>query len=228
MKKEKICCFVIILALALNLIMCTSMYAEFSLDFGYSNLQAKSEIQSAYLAFEGEFRKDNVRLDIMNELYRSKKDKILEDHRAYNDVQLNLYYGKPYFFANIETLTDRALNIRDELMYGIGTGYEGINFDIQAGLYGCSTDNDNETILKSDASLIIAVNNTIDLVQDYSFDVKTENKEDYRINGEVAIKLNLREKLALKTGLEINYVNQPAYEAKRKTKRYFSGLSLSF
>ena len=118
---------------------------------------------------------------------------------------------------------------------------------MQAGLYGRSTDIDTDLIGKAEATIQLGLTDNVALIQDYSGDVDMDEKENYRLNGEMMLKIALSNNLSLKTGVEINYVNQPICEdgiyytarddsvlvqeglkSVRKTTRYFSGISLEF
>ena len=253
MKKAFMIILLMVLAVALAMLIMSrcnpkQAEAELFLDFGYNNIEGITETQNVYLGLEFNYRQDSVGLDVTNELYRSRTDDELDNHRLFNDVQVSYFLSpEPYVFANIETLTDRASGIDDELSYGLGAGWDGVNVDTQAGLYGRSTDMDTDLIGKAEAMIHFDLLDNVTLIQDYSGDVDMDEKENYRLNGEVMLRIALSNNLSLKTGVEINYVNQPictddiyytvrddsvliqeGSKSVRKTTRYFSGISLEF
>lgn len=228
---------VIIVALIIHFIGKTDAHAEVALSFAFNSIETESKVQTIFCSFNGKFipfeKVDSLILKMKNEIYRSREDEVTTNYRQYTDFQVNGHTNDNLFiFTDLEFLTDQALGISDELSFGTGFGYTGEIFDIQAGLYFRSSDED-EMVSKIRSHLNLpVVDDSISFIWDNGLDLNLNYVNDFRTSNLLYIKIVLHKYINFETGIEVNYLHEDPdledSEAINTTRRYFIGGSLAF
>jgi len=250
---KKICCFSIICFYFTMFGLSSSVQAKSNIDltFAWNSISSNSDTQSIFCALNGKFLRDNdsygiskipdkdyyspYSLNIKSSLHQSREDDLTTNFRQYNNLQINYYINRlAYIFSDLQFLTDRALNISDEISAGIGGGYSTSDDEeriltLQAGVYSrTSVKTELFSLMKSHFCWPLFKEFSLSI--DNNLDINLDQADDYRLSNLDSLKIMLHKNFSFETGFEINYNNLVDVNsgAVNTTRRLFAGLNLSF
>lgn len=223
--------------------------SSFDLSLSFDSFSSNVDVQTINYSLNSKFSVDNdtygiskisdknyyspYSVNINSSLYQTKEYDNITNFRNYNDLQINLYINRfAFFFSDFQLLSDRALDISDEVSMGIGGGYstsddEDRILTLQAGIYSrTSIETELFSLLKS--HLCWPILKDLSFVSDNNFAINLDRANDYRITNLDILRIQLHKNFNFETGFEINYINLADAGTVNSTRRCFAGINLSF